>query len=97
MPPSPRNRPALERALPGDFTGARADRVTFPDPVIIPEPWSVQFGGHAHEWHQVAVRYRWYLPDGREIVNIEWSVSGMRQTETFFADPARMRKLWTDD
>jgi hypothetical protein len=86
-------RPALEVARPDDFAGARRD------PVPFPEPWRILFGGESDSsqedrWHNASVTGRWHTPDGREIIDVEWSVRGELWSETYFAQPKRMRKRW---
>jgi hypothetical protein len=94
MPPrDPKLRPALEVARPGDFKGARHELAPFP------EPWRILFGRESDssqedKWQNANVTGRWYTPDGREIVNVEWSARGERWTETYFAVEAKMIKRW---
>jgi hypothetical protein len=91
VPPSdPGLCPDLQVARPDDFEGAVSSPVTFP------EPWKVKFGGRAGKWHDVSVIGRAFCPgpDSREIVDIEWSARRERWTETYFAEPGKMRKRW---
>jgi hypothetical protein len=90
MPPrDPRLRPALERALPGDLKPGTTRVCDFP------EPWSIQFGGEAKEWHDVSVR-AWAADNRRrEVIDVEWfTPDGFAWSESFVAERAKMRKRW---
>lgn len=84
LPPAdPKLCPALEVARPGACHGLRV--------VDWPEPWSFRFGGREERWHPVSVRARGTSPDGREVIQVRWSIEGSTFHETYYADPAKMR------
>lgn len=90
MPPrDPRLRPALERALPEDLKPGTTQVCDFP------EPWSIQFGGEAKEWHNVSVR-AWALDvRGREVIDVEWfTPDGLAWSESYVAQRSKMAKRW---
>lgn len=59
-----------------------------------PEPWSVQFGGEAKEWHDVHV-VAWAKDNRRrEVADVEWYIGGMAWSESFVANAEKMRKRW---
>jgi len=86
MPPrDPRLCPALDRAMPGDSvesSGYREDDNA---------PWDFLFG--SGEWCRVSVRAWWRDRLGREVVQIEWHISGSTYGETYLADPEKMREV----
>ena len=90
MPPrDPRLRPGLEVARPGDLKPG-STRVCDG-----PEPWSIQFGGEAKEWHDISVR-AWALDvRGREVIDVEWfTPGGGAWSESFVAVREKMRQRW---
>lgn len=82
MPPAPRNRPALDRALPADsgtFTDYRGDRTG----------WWFKFGDGG--WHWVTVRGWWTDRQGRRVVQVEWSVDGGTWSDAFLVQADKIR------
>lgn len=85
MPPrDPKDRPALDRALPADSPGRdpgyRSDN----------SPWEFVFGDG--EWHPVTVIAWWTDRHRRQVVQVEWHAEGSTWEESFVANPERMRE-----
>lgn len=81
----PRNRPALDRAMPGDDVPGgeyREERRT----------WTVLFGDG--EWHPVTVMAWRADRHGRGVVDVEyWDWAELTtRTGSYLADPERMRE-----
>jgi hypothetical protein len=91
MPPSdPRERPALEEALPS--AGIRDGTWR-----AVGEPAEVLFGdphhpGGPHDWRLVTVVARWQDRRGRPVVQLEWSAALTMWGGTYVASPERIRE-----
>lgn len=83
MPPSRRNRPALERALPRDHKPG-SNRLP-----ARPELWHVLFGDG--EWHPVHVRVWCEDIRGREVIDIEYRAGDGTHAGSYVVDRARIR------
>jgi hypothetical protein len=86
MPPSPRNRPALEVAKPGDTT--RRDGGWHRDESET--GWEALFGDG--QWHPVDVRAWWEDDRGRAVVQLYWHAEMDTFGEAFLFDPERVRE-----
>lgn len=86
MPPSPRNRPALKIAKPGDTTrretGWHRDESD--------SGWEMLFGDG--RWRLVDVRAWWEDDRGRLVVQVEFFAELSTWGETYLANPERMRE-----
>jgi hypothetical protein len=87
MPPSPRNRPALEVARsrdsrrPGDHGWHRDESET---------GWEMMFGDGG--WRLVDVRAWWTDDRGRDVVQIYWAAELSTWTGEFVADVQKMQE-----
>lgn len=87
MPPSFRNRPALEPARssdtrrPGDHGWRRDESET---------GWEFLFGDG--QWRHVDVRAWWADDRGREIVQCYWHAEGSTWSEAYLFDPEKCRE-----
>ena len=87
MPPHPRNRPALEVALPGD--ARRPGDHGWRDGKR--EPWLFLFGEGPDDWRPVTVRAWWTDDLGRSVVSVEWHAEMDTHQGWFLADREKMR------
>lgn len=80
----PRLRPDLEVSRPADAAG----QVRVPVP---PELWEVLFTGG--ERHLVHVRAWRKDVRGRDVIDVEWRADGGTWSDSFLANPAKMREI----